>query len=349
MAAGCWRDLTRADRLAGPQFSEQSGAGIRAARYGYCQAQLIMFEPYQRGKIPVVFVHGLVSDPTTWVTMINQLNIQSWFRERYQAWAFSYPTGMPFLITANTLRRELNAALASWPDAADDPAAQQMVLIGHSMGGLLLKLQVTSSGTAIWDLVANRPLDEIRASPADRQRLQEVFFEPQPFVKQVIWLGTPHRGSTLARRGIGRTASLLARPTSEADQRQRRVVAENPGVFQPWISRRVPSSLDLLEPDSPLLTTMEKLPVNPAVQLHSIIGVAKNNCVTGPGDGAVSLTSATHPCVESEKWVPVIHEELHLSEASIIEVERILQDNLLDYDLVLNRIHRHTVRDAQPR
>ena len=229
------------------------------------RAQLIMFEPYQRGKIPVVFVHGLVSDPTTWVTIINQLNIQSWFRERYQAWAFSYPTGMPFLITANTLRRELNAALASWPDAADDPAAD-MVLIGHSIGGLLLKLQVTSSGTAIWDLVANRPLDKITASPADREHLQEVFFRTST-VRQASDLAR-HPASRFDAGAAGLAGPLRCwrRPTSEADQRQRRVVAENPGVFQPWIAAASPA-LDLLEPDSPLLTTMEKLPVNPAVPI----------------------------------------------------------------------------------
>ncbi|HEY5312449.1 MAG TPA: alpha/beta fold hydrolase [Pirellulales bacterium] len=309
------------------------------------KAKLIMFEPYQRGKIPVVFVHGLISDPTTWVTMINQLNAQSWFRERYQIWAFSYPTGMPFLVSAATLRRELNAALAVSPGAADDPAANQMVLIGHSMGGLLLKLQVTESGSAIWDLAANRPLDELRASPADRERLREVFFfEPQPFVRQVIWIGTPHRGSTLARRGVGRIGSLLARPTSEADERHRRMVAENPGVFQSWIRRRVPTSPDLLEPDSPLLVAMEKLPINPAVRLHSIIGVIRTKSLHGPGDGAVSLASAQHRCVESEKWVPEGHEELHVAQESIIEVERILQDNLLEYDLLLNQIRRRSTR-----
>ncbi len=299
--------------------------------------QLVMLAPYQCGKIPVVFVHGLLSDPGTWMPMRNQLDAESWFRERYQVWFFRYPTGIPFLVSAAALRRELNAALACCPGAADDPAAQHMVVVGHSMGGLISKLQVSDSGNDIWNLAANRPLDEIRADPVDRERLREVFFfTPQPFVRRVVMIGTPHRGSTLARRGIGRIGSCLARPTTETDERQRRVVRENPGVFQPWISRRVPTSVDLLEPDSPLLAGMLKLPICPDVRLHSIIGVARTNSLQGPGDGTVSLASASLRGVTSEKLITATHEELHDVAASIIEVERILQQHLRDYDMQLN-------------
>ncbi len=183
-------------------------------------AQLVMLEPYQPGKIPVVFVHGLASDPTTWLTLLNSLRAQAWFRERYQVWAFRYPTGMPFLQSAATLRRELQAALALAPGGVDDPAARQMVLIGHSMGGLVSKLQVTDSGTELWDLVANRPLDAIRAEDADRERLREVFFfAPQPYIRKVIFIGTPHRGSSLAADAVGRVSSWAAKLTTDADTR----------------------------------------------------------------------------------------------------------------------------------
>ena len=296
-------------------------------------AQLVMLEPYQPGKIPLVFVHGLLSDPTTWITMGNALRAQDWFRERYQVWAFRYPTGMPFLVSAATLRRELQAAIATSPGAAEDPAAQQMVLIGHSMGGLVAKLQITESGNDLWNLVANRPLDQIQASDADRERMREVFFfTPQPFIRHVIFIGTPHRGSSLANRGIGRFASLAAKATTEADERHRRVIADNPGVFAPWISRGVPSSIDLLKPDHPLLVAMEHLPVAPCVQLYSIIGVAHTRLLAGPSDGVVSLASASHPGVVSEKLVSESHEGLHDAATTLLEVERILQRQLRDYD-----------------
>jgi hypothetical protein len=80
------------------------------------------------------------------------------------------------------------------------------------------------------------------------------------------------------------------------------------------------------------------------VRLHSIIGVARTNSWQGPGDGAVSLTSASLPCVASEKLITATHEELHDAAASLIEVERILQQHLHDYELLLNRSGRFSSR-----
>ncbi|MCE9605532.1 MAG: alpha/beta fold hydrolase [Planctomycetia bacterium] len=297
------------------------------------KAQLVMIEPYQCGKIPVVFVHGLASDPTTWLTQIHSLRAQPWFRERYQVWAFRYPTGMPFLTGAATLRRELQAAVALSPGAAEDPAAQQMVLVGHSLGGLVSKLQATESGTDLWNVAANLSLDEIQASATDRERLREVFFfEPLPFVRKVIFIGTPHRGSSIANQAVGRVSSWSARITSQADERHRRLIAENPDVFAPWIVRKVPTSIDLLQPDHPLLCAVEKLSIGRNVELHSIIGLADASGTDAPGDGVVSLASARHCGTLSEKHVSETHRGLHEAATTTIEIEQILQRQLREIE-----------------
>ena len=216
-----------------------------------------------------------------------------------------------------------------------------MVLIGHSMGGLVSKLQVTDSGTELWDLVANRPLDAIRAEDADRERLREVFFfATQPYIRKVIFIGTPHRGSSLAADAVGRVSSWAAKLTKEADTRHRRLVADNPGVFNPWIVRKVPTSVDLLRPNHPLLEAIEKLPVASDVQLHSIIGVADSDRTDGPGDGVVPLTSARHRGVTSEKLVSETHQGLHEAGTTSIEIERILNRQLRDYDQLLDDLPR---------
>lgn len=297
------------------------------------KAQLVMIEPYQCGKIPIVFVHGLASDPTTWLTQIHALRTQPWFRKRYQAWTFRYPTGMPFLGGAAALRRELQAAVALSPGAAEDPAVQQMVLVGHSMGGLVSKLQVTESDNDLWDVASNRPLDQISADADDRERLREVFFfAPLPFVRKVVFIGTPHQGSSLANRAVGRLSSWSAHMTTQADERHRRVVGDNPGVFAPWIRRKVPTSVDLLEPDHPLLCAIAKLPVDPQVELHSIIGVADVRGSDAPGDGVVSLASARHCRTLSEKHVSETHTDLLQAATTTIELERILERQLSDLE-----------------
>lgn len=300
--------------------------------------QLLMLEPYQAGKIPVVFVHGLLSDPSTWVDLGNQLRAQSWFRKQYQVWVFRYPTSTPFLVSAAVLRRELNAALGSAPEAKGDLAANYMVLIGHSMGGLVSKLQVAESGPDLWNLVANKPLDQLNASSDDREQLRQIFFfKPQPFVHRVIFIGTPHRGSTMATRAVGRAGSLVAHSTNESQERHQRLVADNPGALKSNVSGRIPTSVDLLEPTHPLLKAMECLQISPCVQMHSIIGVSKTTSCEGPSDGMVTLDSATLRGVASELLVNEKHTDLHHAATTISEIERILQLNVRDYQRALAR------------
>ncbi len=43
-----------------------------------------------------------------------------------------------------------------------------MVLIGHSMGGLMSRLAVTDSGDALWRLHSRRPIEALVAEPEDR-------------------------------------------------------------------------------------------------------------------------------------------------------------------------------------
>ena len=60
----------------------------------------------------------------------------------FQFWFFTYETGNPILYSAMRLREALETAVATLDPAAQDPALRQMVLLGHSQGGLLVKLMV---------------------------------------------------------------------------------------------------------------------------------------------------------------------------------------------------------------
>ena len=135
-------------------------------------AQLLFVEPYRPGKIPVVFIHGLLSEPSTWADPVNDLRAVPQVTERFQFWDFRYPTATSFLDSAAALREQLQQAVATVDPLGTDPALRQMVLVGHSMGGLLSKLQVTSSGSAIWSRVANRPLETIVADEGTKARLR---------------------------------------------------------------------------------------------------------------------------------------------------------------------------------
>jgi len=180
------------------------------------------------------------------------------------------------------------------------------------MGGLVSKLQVTSSGSLIWSRVANRPLETIVADEGIKARLRrDTFFEPSPFVRRVVFVGTPHRGSSIASNLIGRLASWYIEPSTEATQIHQLLIQHNPNTFSPDVRNGFPNSVDLLEPTSPLLAAMQQMPVNPQVRLHSIIGTGCPMLTAGDSDGIVPVSSARHPGVQTETLVRAWHTEVH--------------------------------------
>jgi pimeloyl-ACP methyl ester carboxylesterase len=293
------------------------------------EAKLILLEPYQRGKIPLVFIHGLLSDPMTWADLYEAAKADPELRDRYQFWTFQYPTGDAFLRSASILRRELATAVACSDPDGTDTALPQMVLVGHSMGGLLSKLQITSSDDRIWSAFATRPFDAVQATPETREELQRIFFfEPSAHVRRVVFIGTPHNGAVMANRLIGRIGSYLVRVPEERKREYEALLSANPGLIRDFASKGIPTSVDMLEPDNPLLNALARLPVAPCVTTHSIIGTGGCGLCREPSDGVVPTASARVRGVESEILVDEDHEHLHHAPETIQEVLRILHRHL---------------------
>ena len=68
----------------------------------------------------------------------------------FQFWTFGYSTGNPIPYSAYLLRRDLDEARRRLDPGKTDPAFDRMVLIGHSMGGLLCKMIAVDSGDRLW-------------------------------------------------------------------------------------------------------------------------------------------------------------------------------------------------------
>jgi hypothetical protein len=322
-------------------FEFQLRTGEKTGMLGFLQPDvpedaegLRFVEPYQPGKIPIVFVHGLLSDPSTWFDTANDLREEAWFNERYQIWSFRYASGKPFVTSAMLLRSQLKQAVATLDPQGIDPALQQMVLVGHSMGGLVSKLQVAESEERIWNSFASVPFESLQGPPAVRARLAEgCFFEPQPFVRRVIFLATPHGGSSFAARGIGRLGSALVRPAEATTELHEQLVAANREAFSSQFERRVPTSMDMLETDDPTLLAIRTMRVSPRVRLHSIIGTGGMMLGEGPGDGIVTVESALHPGVVSQRFVDATHTEVQHHPDSQAEIRAILRAHLVESGL----------------
>lgn len=304
------------------------------------RAGIYMFEPYQPGKIPVLMVHGLLSSPLTWAPLFNDLRADPQLRDRYQFWFYLYPTGNPYLLTAADLRDALHQLRADVDPSRSDPALDNLVLVGHSMGGLISKLLTVDSNDDFWRLVSKESFERIKARPESRKALQRVFFfTHMPEVRRVIFLGTPHRGSKLSPSWPGRLAVRLVRLPQPLMQVAEDIVKENPsGILPALHTDRLPTSIDLLAPESPALQLLAARRPACTVAYHSIIGVVPSQdyltrLVLGSDDpkgtdGVVPYSSAHLDDAVSEVVVPADHMTVHHHPLAVLEVRRILLEHL---------------------
>jgi triacylglycerol esterase/lipase EstA (alpha/beta hydrolase family) len=289
---------------------------------------LVMLSPHQRGRIPVVLVHGTVSSPARWVELFNELSLDSQLRGRYEVWLFFYPSGNPILYSAAALRESLKDAVARLDPDGTDPGLQRMVVIGHSQGGLLTKLMVVEGGDALWSQMSEVPFDELELRPESRQLIERLlFFEPVPQVRRVIFMATPHGGSFLAGYRLGAMTSRLVKlPVNIAQAGTDLLVNDEAELVQRRIER-VPSSIDNMRPGSPFVKGLAKLPIVPTVEAHSIIAVKNPGSPLLQNDGVVEYKSAHIEGVESEKVVRSSH-SCQGHPDTVAEVRRILIEHL---------------------
>ena len=285
--------------------------------------QLASIDVYRPGRIPVVFVHGTASSAGRWGDMVNDLLDDPRIRERYQFWFFTYDTGNPVLYSAALLREALRDALHKLDPAGVDPALSEIVVIGHSQGGLLTKAMVVDTGDRVWNAIANKPFDQIDLSPERRELLREaVFIKPLPNVQRVIFIATPHRGSYLTEYSVtellGRFLTLPVRIVEIGSE-----LARNAGDFRVNPRRLGSGSLFGMTPNNPVLQTMAATPVDAGVHAHSIIAVAGNGPVEGSNDGVVEYSSSHLDGVDSEYIVRSTH-STQSNPYTIEEVRRIL-------------------------
>ncbi len=290
---------------------------------------LFMLHPYQRGKIPVVFVHGTASSPARWAEMFNALQSSPQLRDKVQFVFFQYATGNPLLYSAHLLRQALREFVATLDPDGTDEALRRMVVIGHSQGGLLTRLIGSRSDDLAWKLISKEPFESFPIPKPQKDALAEiVFFEPLPFVERLIFISTPHRGSFHAGTWYGRLAGSLVSLPKKITTATKGLLANDPdGTIKRHLKDIYPSSIRGMDPQGPFVKLLGQMPPDPAVTCHSIIPIDGIGRIRDENDGVVEYVSAHLDGVASEFLVHSPH-SCQSNPLTIIEVRRILAEHL---------------------
>jgi len=296
------------------------------------QDGIFTLQPYRPGKIPVVLVHGTASSPARWAELINELNGDPKIRDRFQIWLFIYDSGRSIGYSAGRLRKALTNTVHELDPSGKDPALQQMVVIGHSQGGLLTKLTAIDSGTKFWDRISNKPFEQMKLSPEVRDFVhQSVFYKPLPFVKRVVFISTPQHGAMLAAYQFvtGLAAKLVRLPLTMVNTTAllAQIATASGDEKVAAMLSRPQTSIDNMNPNNPALQTLASIPVEPGIRAHSIIAVEGDGPKEEGDDGVVAYKSAHIDETVSEVVVHWSHSSQGRPEV-IEEIKRILFEHL---------------------
>ena len=316
-------------QLEGAQVWDFEFAGFRSGDFlpGGIKSQLILLRPHRPGRIPVVLVHGTASSPARWAEMVNEFENDPTIESRYEVWLFIYNTGNPVAMSGGQLVQALKTVVAQLDPAGTDAAIKKMVVIGHSQGGLLTKLTGVDSGTQFWDYVSPRSITELKVSEEDRALLQQsMFYKPLPFVRRLIFIATPHRGSYLAAYSLSGLVTRLVSAPLRLTKLSVDIITQNQDEMLTRRLQRLPTSLDNMTPGNPFLQMLSTLPIDPRITAHSIVAVQGDGPPEEGGDGVVKYSSAHIDGVESELIVRSSH-STQANPNTINEVKRILIEN----------------------
>ncbi|MDP9600930.1 UNVERIFIED_ORG: triacylglycerol esterase/lipase EstA (alpha/beta hydrolase family) [Variovorax paradoxus] len=318
--------------LARSDFALQALRSLFGGRDGLTEPRIYLMQPYDPNRRTVIMLHGLASSPEAWINVANEVLGDETLRRRYQIWQVYYPTNAPLPINNFAIREAVTQTLTHFDPTGKAPASNNITLIGHSMGGVLSRLMVSSSEDKLWDaLLASYPMQGAQQRRMEEKLAPYLRFEPLPQVSDAIFIASPHRGTDFANNRISRwVANLITLPVAMLGQLSdisRELVRIAP-TRQDQGTLRIPNSIDNLSDRDPFVRLSSGLPMNPRVRFHSIIGNDTPGVTQAlSSDGIVPYASAHLDGAASELVIPSAH-SVQENPLAILEIRRILREQL---------------------
>lgn len=322
---GLW--LVRSD------FSTQSLRTLLGREHGIERPHLYLMQPYDPNRRILLMIHGLASSPEAWVNVANEVMGDEELRQNFQVWQVYYPTNMPIAFSHYEIRRAIDSALTHFDPSAKQNASRGMVVIGHSMGGVISRLMVSSSTDQLLEsLLEGADLPERRRQRIETRLKPPLVFEPMPQIERAIFIAAPHRGTEIAGGRLGRwLAGMVRLPVRLLEHLGDILQDAHAGTHAGRTAPHIPNSVDNLRQDDPFIRAAADLPISPKVRYHSIIArVSENGELITTDDGLVPYRSAHLAGADSEKIITSGH-SVQETAAAILELRRILHEDIKDY------------------
>ena len=311
--------------LARSKFNRQSLRSLLGREGGIDRPHVYLMQPYDPNRRIIVMLHGLASSPEAWVELANEILGDEALRHHYQIWQVYYPTNMPIALNHAMIRRVLGDTLAHFDPSGQAPASSDLVLVGHSMGGVIARLMVSSTDQSLVQLVA----DDGRLTPQQIKRIDSMLhFEPVPNVSSAIFIAAPHRGTSIAGGRLGRWMAGFIRFPITMLEELAHTLAPNVAASSRESLGSMPNSVDNLDENDPFVRTAAGFPISSQVRYHSIVAQADPQvALVDSDDGLVPYRSAHLPGAQSEKVITSGH-SVQQDAAAILEIQRILRKDM---------------------
>jgi pimeloyl-ACP methyl ester carboxylesterase len=310
--------LRAAWRLIRSEFGDQAGVHLQ--------------EDYDPDKRPIVMIHGLGGSTLAWARLSNEVRDSPELHARFQVWHVLYHANAPMLVIRRRVQGYLDDAWRVLDPKGDAAARSGMVLIGHSLGGVIARMLCVESGDALWSAAFTVPPQTVRINAVDGAEIESVFrFQPYPGVSRAIFIAAPHQGSPNADRWIGRLFRTLIGGSAPEIQPLSRLARDHPDMVREELRATYQlarlNSVTSLQTAQPVRRAGESLMPASGIAYHIIAGVLPG---TEPeSDGAVPLSSALLPGAASTLVVKSGH-NVYDNDEAVAEVLRILREDLME-------------------
>jgi pimeloyl-ACP methyl ester carboxylesterase len=312
------------------RFDRQAKRALLGHGEELVEPRVYLAQPFDPTRRTVILIHGLASSPATWVDLANDLTGDDEIRRDYQVWEVFYRSGAPLAYNVRAIRAALQATFDRFDPRRETMASRDVVLVGHSMGGVISRLLVLDAGDALWKAtLGHAPSAEERSRLAPLAPYLDL--APMPEVSRAVFLAAPHRGAPMASGWIGRFGSRLVR-TPRSLLAQMRQLAGTLDADLPDAAarlRRGPDGIDGLSDRFPVREATSSASIASSVTYHSIVACAEGT--TTPAtctDGLVPYASAHLDGAASEAVVTPSGHSVQETPQAILELRRILRLHL---------------------